>query len=631
MRLWDSPLRSVRSAAVLAAALGALVHANSLANEFAYDDVHIISQNPGIQSLSSLPEALTKPYWPGLYGQQLGLWRPTTTLVLGLEYAASGENPVLYHVVNVVAHAGVTALVVILLAHLMTLPAALAAGLVFAVHPVHVEAVANVIGMAEIVPALFFLLACLLHIRGPAETGWGRAFAVGALYALAFGGKESAVTLPGAIFLLDAARGRLGFAELPGYLRQRWRAYLVMLGVALALLWGRFAILGSIASPFGPLGADLLLEIPRIWTLAEVWSHYVRLLVFPMDLAADYSPNVIPISIGWNAANTVGAVLALGILAGALAAWRRPALRRGEETARTVAFGVVWFMVTLSPVANVLFLSGVLLAERNLYLPSVGFVAAVGWLVVRLARDRKQVAWGGLAVVVLLMGARSWVRNPTWKDNTTVFETLIEDYPYSGRAQWVLGDRFYQTGLTSQALVSYRAAVGLLGSSYQIVTEISKKLSGAGYDEAAVRLLERAWREHPEFGLAPGQLGVVYSKMGRHEETVRHCRISLALSGPDPVCYHLLAGALAQLERWDEAVEARKGAIRAGEADHWQQWVSLAFLEASAGDTTAALAALDSARIRADSRAGRTQVDSLRVVFGGQGEAPPGPGAGSGS
>lgn len=616
MKLWESPLRSIRSAAVLAAALGALASANSLANGFAYDDIHIVVQNRGIQSLETLPQALREPYWPGVFGQQLGLWRPTTTLVLGLQYTMVGDNPVLYHAVNVLAHAAATALVVLLLAQLMSPPAALVGGLVFAVHPVHVEAVANVVGIAEILPALFFLVACLLHLRGPRETGWGWALGIGALYALAFGGKESAVTLPGAVFLLDAARERLSIRELPTYLRRRWRAYLVLIGVAGAMLWARMAILGSIASPFAPLGAELLAEIPRIWTVAEVWSHYVRLLVFPLDLASDYAPNVIPISIGWNAANTVGAVLALGILAGAWAAWRKPELRAGSESARAVGFGVVWFLVTISPVANVVFLSGVLLAERNLYLPSVGFAAAMGWLVVRLARDRRRAAWAGLGLVVALMGLRTWLRNPTWEDNDAVFETLIAEYPYSGRAQWVLGDQFYQLGQTRQALVSYRAAVGLLGSGYQIITEIAKKLQGAGYDQAAERLLLQAWRDRPEFGLAPGQLGVLYNKQGRPQEVERFCRISLTVGGPDAVCYHLLAGALAQQARWSEAVEARKAAIQQGEAEHWQQWVSLAELQAHAGDTAAALATLDSAAVRAGSPGGREQVDSLRVVFG---------------
>jgi tetratricopeptide (TPR) repeat protein len=618
MRLLDSPLRSLRAAAVLAGALAALAYANSLTNEFAYDDVHIITENMGIQSLDSLPGALAAPYWPGRYGEQLGLWRPTTTLVLGLQYAVAGENPTPYHVVNVLAHALATALVVLVLAELLSLPAAFAGGLLFAVHPVHVEAVANVIGIAEVLPAVFYLLACLLHLRGPKETTWGRALALGALYALAFGGKESAVTLPGALFLLDAARGRLGFAELGAYLRERWRAYAVLATVAAALLWTRLLVLGSIAHPFGPLGADLLEEIPRIWTLADIWSHYVRLLVFPLDLSADYSPNVIPVSLGWNAANLVGLALALAILTGALAAWRRGALAPGSDSARAAAFGVVWFVVTVSPVSNVLFLTGVLLAERTLYLPSVGFVAAAGWLVVRVARERRRVACGALALAVALMGWRTWERNPTWRDNVTVFGTMIEDYPHSGRSQWVLGDLFFQKGNPKQGLVSYRAAINILGPHYQLITEISKKLIGAEYYDAAERLLLYSWREYPEFSVAPGLLAVIASERGDATATERYCRAALALDDDDAVRHHLLAWALASQERWDEAAQARKGAIAQGEGDYWQQWISLAYLQAYAGDTVAARAALDSARVKAVTRSGRRQVDSLGAALLGQ-------------
>ena len=621
MKLFESPLRSVRSAAFLAAALGAVAYANSLTNDFAYDDLHIISENKGIQSLDSIPAALVQPYWPGPYGEQLDLWRPTTTLVLGLQYAIAGENPTLYHGVNVVAHALATGLVVLLLAELLPLSAAFVAGLVFAVHPVHTEAVANVIGIAEILPAALYLLACLVHLRGPAETGWRRALAVGALYALAFGGKESAVTLPAVLVLLDSAKARLGFAEMPAYLRARWRLYAVLAGVAAVMLWARFRVLGNIAHPFGPLGADLLEEIPRIWTLAEIWSNYVRLLVFPMDLSSDYSPNVIPISLGWNAANLVGAILALGILVGSLVAWRRAPLSKDRASARVVAFGVVWFLITISPVSNVLFLAGVLLAERTLYLPSVGYVAMVGWAVVRLSRTRARLAWGIVAVVVGLMGWRTWDRSPTWRDNLTVFGTMIEDYPYSGRSQWVLGDLFFQKGRPEQGLVSYRAAINILGPHYQLITEISKKLIAAEYYDAAERLLLYAWRQHPELSVAPGLLAVIASERGDPLATERYCRATLALDDKDPVLHHLLAWALAEQGRWPEAVEARKGAIAQGEGDYWQQWVSLAYLQAFAGDTLAARAAIDSALVKTMTRSARRQVDSLRAaLLGGERE-----------
>lgn len=611
MRLPVSPLRSVRSAVLLSVLMAAAFSANSLSNDFAYDDIYIIPENTAIQSLETLPGALVAPYWPGRFGRQLGLWRPTTTALLGLEWAVAGPDPLLYHVVNVLAHMLATGLVVLVLAELMSVSAAFIGGLLFSVHPVHVEAVAYVIGIAEVLPAVLYLGACLIHLKGPGRTSWGRALAMGLLFALAFGAKESAVTLPGVLFLLDAARQRLAFADLRDYVRDRWKVYFVLTAVAAAMLIARFQILGSIAHPFGPLGADILEEIPRIWTLAEVWSNYVRLMVFPLDLSADYSPDVIPISIGWNAANLVGLFLALGTLVGAWVAWRRPAMAKGTDTARAAGFGVVWFIITISPLSNVLFLSGVLLAERTLYLPSVGFVAAAGWLVVRLARDRRTVAVVGLAAMLTFMGWRTWTRNPTWRDNITVFGTLIEDYPHSGRSQWVLGDLFFQQGRSEQGLMAYRAAINILGPHYQLITEISKKLIGAEYYEGAEHLLQFSWRAYPQFSVAPGLLAVIYSEWGMPVETEKYCRIALAVDGDDAVRQHLLAWSLAEQGRWDEAAEARRAAIALGEGDYWQQWVSLAYLQAYAGDTTGARMALDSARTKARAHSAAQQVDSL--------------------
>ncbi len=617
MKIFESPLGSVRSACVLVAAVATLVYANSILNDFAYDDLHIITENTGVHALGTLPKALVEPYWPGEFGSELGLWRPVTTLYLGLQYAISGENPTLYHVANVLGHAGVSVLVVLLLAELMSLPAAFVGGLVFAVHPMHVEAVSNVIGIAEIASAFLFLWACLVHVRGPTTTRWPRALLIAALYGLAFGAKESAVTLPGAIFLLDAARRRLGFTELAAYVRERWRLYLALVVVAGGLLVARIDILGSIAHPYGPLGADLLKEVPRIWTLADVWANYVRLWVFPLDLSADYSPNVIPIALGWTAQSVAGIVLALSILAMALVAWRHPEMKRGRDSGRAASFGVVWFIVTISPVANVVFMTGVLLAERTLYLPSVGLAAATGWMVVRFARVRPRLVPLGAVACLTLLGWRSWMRTPTWKDNLTVFGTMIGDYPQSGRSQWVIGDLYMDKGQVHRALVSYRVAINILGTHYQLLTSIARKLMALEDYHSAKGLLLLAWQEDPSIAIAPGNLAVIASEVGDPRETERWCKVAIALGKDDSVCYHLLAWAYAKEGRWVEASEARKQAIARGEGDYWQQWESLGFLEWHRGDTAAARVAFDSAvvRARAMSRGAVERVDSLRKAL----------------
>ena len=151
-------MSSVRSAALLAGALAVSVYANSLVNGFAYDDARVILDNTELHSFETLPGAVFKPYWHGKEGEiSLGLWRPTTTLLFGLEYAVAGDKPALYHAANVVGHGLVTLLVVLVLAELVAVPMAFAAGLLFAVHPVHVEAVSNVVGGAEGVATGFFL------------------------------------------------------------------------------------------------------------------------------------------------------------------------------------------------------------------------------------------------------------------------------------------------------------------------------------------------------------------------------------------------------------------------------------------------------------------------------------------
>jgi hypothetical protein len=609
-------LQDRRAALLLVSMVAVVVYANAVPNRFAYDDHHIVVNNEAIQSLETLPGAVLSPYWPGVFGRASGLWRPTSQLLLGLQWIAADGSPWVFHLTNVLGHAAVSALVLLLLAELMSLPGALVAALLFAVHPVHVEAVANVVGMSEIVSTGFFLAACLVHVRSPAETRWGRAVAIAVLYTLGFGAKEGAVTLPGIIFLLDAARSDLSLRDLRRYASQRWRVYLALAVSAALMLIARSEVLGTIADPFGPLGADLLAEVPRIWTVSEVWGNYVRLWVLPLDLSSDYGPNVIPISIGWTLSNGLGVALALGILGLALAAWRTGVMAAGRSSGRAAGFGVAWFIITMSPVLNVFFLVGVLLAERTLYLPSVGLSAASGWMLVRFSRGRPRAALLATGVILAAASARTWTRSPTWMDNDAMLEALITDYPYSGRAQWVLGDAFMVRGRTSDAFRSYRAAVDLLDSHYQIMTEFAQTMMHQELYRPAEGLLRHAWRREPHFPLAPGLLAEIYSIWGRPEQAEHLSRVTLTIDEDDRLRPHILAWSLASQGKFVEAREVREAAIlRFGLRDFWEQWVTLAYLEADAGDSTAASGAFDRASALELSTVERELIDSLRVAL----------------
>src|SRR5688572_20542005 len=145
--------RLLLAGVVLAAVL---VYANSLANGFAYDDDWIIMRNPRVHQLADQSLIWGTPYWP-TFGAELGLYRPLAIFAYALEWAAGDGAPWVFHVVNVTLHAVVTGLVFILMSALFTTGAAAVGALIFAVHPVHTEVVANSVGQAELIAAALML------------------------------------------------------------------------------------------------------------------------------------------------------------------------------------------------------------------------------------------------------------------------------------------------------------------------------------------------------------------------------------------------------------------------------------------------------------------------------------------
>jgi len=614
MTAWlGSPLRDVRAAAWVVGFVAALVYSNSLSNGFAYDDIHIIRDNPQVHGLD-LPRAVSSPWWPEPYSRDLGLWRPATSAVFSVLHALGDGSPFPFHLANVVAHTATSVLVLLLAAALMPVAAAFAAGLVFAVHPTHVEAVANGVGFAEVLSALGAVAACLVHLRGPPRVGWGRALAVGLLYVVAFGAKESGVALPGLILLVDAARRDLRFDNLGAYLRDRWRVYAVLALVAGGLIGARLQIVGALSTAFGPLGGDLLSEIPRIWTLGEIWVHYVRLWVFPLDLAADYSPNVIPISVSWHVTNVLGVGLAFVVLGTSLLLWRRGEMTPDALSPRAAAFGVVWFVIAISTISNVVFVAGVTLAERTLYLPTVGLALATGWMLVRFHRARPRAAVGLVVVILALSSLKTWTRNVTWRSNQELFDTMLAEVPHSGKSQWVIADGYIAQGQISQGLLSYRAAINLVDSHYTLLTAVSQQMIAMRDYRTAESVATYAWQWNPGLALAPSLVAWTRGQAGDAPGTELWARRSLETVGGDPLRRYLLAWALAAQGRFDEARETWRTAGGDVPARLWNYWIYWAYLRREAGDSAGAMAAVDSAWARADHPWSRLAVDSVRVT-----------------
>ena len=201
-------------------------------------------------------------------------------------------------------------------------------------------------------------------------------------------------------------------------------------------------------------------------------------------------------------------------------------------------------------------------------------------MLVRFWQARPRVALVTLMVILVLASARTWTRNPTWKDNDSMLNALVADYPYSGRSQWILGDALMDSGLTSDALRSYRVAVDLLDSHYQIMTDVAQTFINKEMYRAAEGLLWHAWRRDPRFALAPGLLAEIYSIRGELDQAERLSRVALTIDDRDPLRPNILAWSLASRGRFEEAEQVRQANIeRYGLQNFWQQWVTLGYFE----------------------------------------------------
>ena len=455
---------------VVCALLALITYLLALRNGFAFDDVVLIPNDARVIN-GDLGALLGTSYWKDA---AMALYRPLTSLTFGLDWAAAGGSPAWFHFTNICWHMLATVLVYVLLLRYVALGGALLGGALFAVHPVHVEAVANVVGRAELIAATIVLAACVVWPR--ISNGAARAIIAAALYFLALCAKESAAVLPALLVIIDFTEGEWSFNSLRDYLRRRGPALLALVAAFAVFMLVRSAVLGTLA----PARLDPSIEITghnpwhRILTALQAWPLALRLMLFPWTLLADYGPQIIMPIAEWNSLAVLGATMVLGLTGGGLIA-----LAYGY---RVAALALLWYPITILPVSNFLLPIGVLLGERTLYLPSVALAFAAAALFRWASRHSSalkplEVA---AAVVITLFGIRSMVRVPEWQSTDSILFALVRDRPDAFRGQWHVARDHRQHNRIEPALATYDVAFRLWPYREGLVQEAASFASGQG-------------------------------------------------------------------------------------------------------------------------------------------------------
>ena len=429
------PVGRMRTGAIAVGLLALLVYANASANGFVLDDRAIVLNHPVVRDGAHFWRAFVSPYWPEEVGG--GQYRPLGLLSFALDRAIAGPSPLWYHLVNLGWHAAATLLLWRWAALFLVPAGAFFAAAAFAVHPVHVEAVANVVGRLELMAAAFVLAGLLAHAR--------KSWTAVPLYACACLSKENAIVfLPLAIashFALDKKPTDAIRARLP-----LWIAYL-----AVTVVWLGAMLFATRNDPPIVSGVFIgLSPLERVMTVLTVVPEYLRLLLLPIHLSADYEPGVLTSVTQFDMRVGLGVAL---VAAWAWVTWR------AWRMERVAAYALLFVPAALAPVSNVLFPTGIALAERALYLPSVGVCLGAGWVFANLRQRHRTVATALAVTLLSLAGIRTWTRTPVWQDSRTFALRLLEDHPESYRAHWVAGRVLYAAGNLDAAKREYAIAL----------------------------------------------------------------------------------------------------------------------------------------------------------------------------
>lgn len=355
-----------------------LVYSNTFHASFHLDDVPHIVENPKIKDLRNLNEIL----WSQ---------RGVAIATFALNYAVGGLDVFGYHLVNIIIHIinGVMVYFLISLTLDRTLHAdhaskvPLYTALLFAVHPIHTQAVTYIVQRMESLASLFYLLALLLFIKGANTKKVVSAIilysGVVLTYFLGFKSKEIAITLPAVIFLYDLYFVSCG--DIKAMLR-RWPLYMI-LGFLLVYLASKTMVPSSavgaitgggfndVSEASAGFAVKTITPLQYLYTQFNVIMTYLRLLILPLKQNLDYD---YPISKTLFELRTfMSFTCILAILSTALYLFMRP-ISRITCHGRFISFFILWFFIILSPTSSFIPIVDVIF-EHRIYLASVGFMA----------------------------------------------------------------------------------------------------------------------------------------------------------------------------------------------------------------------------------------------------------------
>ncbi|XP_055934586.1 protein O-mannosyl-transferase Tmtc3-like [Argiope bruennichi] len=426
---------------LLLAALVAVCYSNSLSCGFAYDDIAAVRDNRDLRPHTPLTSIFLNDFW-GMPIKKEGShksYRPLTVLTFRANYAVHGLRPFGYHLVNVLLHAVVCLLFYRLCLHFSSGTSSLVSSALFAVHPIHTEAVSGVVGRAELLSAVAFLCALLYYIHNRYQhktNAWQECGITSIIAVLGLLCKEQALTVLAVCCIYEIVSPKnqrrvqgiryLMLGRVSPWLRDKLLRVSLLMTAAVGALYFRCKIMGPKILPTfsrfdNPAAASA--TPTRQLTYNYLLSVNAWLLLFPCNLCCDWTMSSIPlITSFWDARNLATVAFYVFIFCAARAIFRL------EEDARmSLILSLSMLVLPFLPASNLFFPVGFVVAERVLYIPSMGFcmILAQGWSILWEKRAYKQLAAVGILFLLTVHVLKTIRRNEDWRTEYTLYSSAL--------------------------------------------------------------------------------------------------------------------------------------------------------------------------------------------------------------
>ncbi|MHC4445660.1 MAG: tetratricopeptide repeat protein [Planctomycetota bacterium] len=531
------------------------------AKALSYDDQQYMTENILVRnpSWSSAWQFLSEVLAPSTVE---GYYQPLTMISLMVDYALGGRPSDLgpFHLTSLLLHAANTSLIILLMYLIFgrVAPAVLV-GLLFGIHPLTVEPIPW-IGERKTLLAAFFGLWCLIfYVRYARSSGWFNYVVCILAYVLALMSKPTSTPLPVVMLLLDYwPLGRFNkraiFEKLP---------FFVLGGVSAVITY----ISQSTTAGAHPPSEYGLLHVPYI--LCHNIVFYLYKIVFPTNLSSHYPfPDPLTITHPMVLAGVVGTSVLAGLLLISLR--------------RTRAFLIGWliFFVTIFPTMQVIGFSNVIASDKFAYLPSVGILLVLVWLVSQWWGQRSGLVLrrGGVVAVVAMLAVLEVrvVRNyyPYWRDSVTLFQRMVSMTPKAAPLHDALGSAYMDQRMIDEAIASYRRAVKLEPDRAGIYNNLAIALYEKGRVDEAVEYYKLGLKMEPMNANSYYNLANVLFERGQVDESLRYYATAARLRPGYPIIHFKYGHALVKKGLFDEGIEhyGKAEALMSENADLYFFW-----------------------------------------------------------